>query len=348
MARRSKRKVLAAGVVGAGKTSAKAMKQHLSDFIESQDSEITWVLPFTEENSKTMEQVIDFLYNEEATYELVADGSVEDDDLYGYSSEFIELEEGEDSHMGVIARVAEHDESAGVLILLDESLDADLDFVEAAQEEKLDVFDLCTALAPLTLEDASTPDNEGDSAEDAIAAETDEDAPSAAGVDIPDDVLAAVSAGEPDEAVTLLKALDKDDLVELAEDAGLAGPTDGDDPWKGIHRKTIAAEIVGVLSEGASDDGPAEEDDEPEEEAPKPKRRESKRGTSAKVNAPEPEDEPGAPVVVEEKLAQSANQNGRPRLDPHHLVGVLSNVYIEKGLAETKKFYGLLEEKELV
>lgn len=346
MARRSKRKVLAAGVVGAGKTSVKAMKQHLSDFIEAQDAEITWVLPFSDNSSKTMEQVIDFLYNEEATYELVSDGSVEDDDLYGYSSEFIELDEGEDSHMGVIARVAEFDDNAGVLILLDEALDADLDLMEAAQEEKLEVFDLCTALAPLTLEDAAPPepDNEGEAAEEAIAAESDEDAPSASGVTMPDDVLTAISAGEVDEAVALLKALDKDDLVELAEEAGLAGPSEGDDPWKGIHRKTIAAELVGVLAEGA----PAEE---PEEEAPAPKKRASKK-TAPKAEDPEPvEDESEVQDVPAEKLAQSPNQgsvNGHPRLDPHHLVSVLSKVYVEKGLAETKKFYSLLEEKELV
>lgn len=347
MARRSKRKTTAVGLVGSGKVTAAAAKQHLSDFVESQDTELVWILPFSDGNSKPLDATIDFLYNESASYVLVSDETIEDKDLEENATEIVVIEEGEDVQTAVVAYAAEADAAAGVVILLDEDSDDDLDLAEAAATAELKVFDLSSGMSEVELADVDDDETSSESDEDAPG-DADDDAGADTPAEMPDDVLEALNAKDAKTATNLLKVLDREDLVELAEDAGLVVE-------KGIHRKTIAENLVGLLLDAPSGDP------EPEEEPEEP----PKRTRKAKDPEPEPEEDAAEDEVPDQEVkhpdpeetatptsGQITGLKSDPRQPPvftgADLIWALQSIAIEKGVAESKKFLQLLRDEGLV
>lgn len=343
MPRRSKRTPAPVALVGGGELSEKALKQHLSDFVESQSGEILWVVPFSENSSKTFDAALDFLVEEGASYRVVSDDTLEDADLEKYSAEWT-VHQGEDAHALAVQGVAEAETNLGVLLLLDEKLDSDLDLLQLAANAGLAVFDVCAGLQRIELEtsDAAAAPEAGEPEE--TPAEVAEPSTPAVG-GMPEEALDAINAGETADAVNVLKALSKDDLVALAEAQGLEGPGDSKDPWKGIHRKTIAADIVDLLSQ-ASADVPAEETDEEPAAAPeepqKPKKKSTRRTTPEKT--PEPvEERSEAPVQKEGQLAPVRDVEV-----PTRVIEMLAYVAAQQGTEDAEKFYSFLKSEGLL
>ena len=334
MARRSKRAPSPVALVGSGKVAEKAMKQHLSDFIEAQDGELLWLIPFSENSGKSLDAAIDFLVEENATYAVISDGTLEDEDLEKYAQDWTELESG-DPHEAVIARASEDDTAVGVVILLDEQLDSDLDLVEAAAEAGLTTYDLCAGLQVVELEEADEPEAEDPDEDEASAEPEPADEPEvAAPADIPSEALDAISAGEGDEAVEILKKLSREVLVKIAEGVNLDVP-------KGTHRKTIATDIVKeLLSDGAREKAEPEPEDEP---APKTKPSRKSKPEAAPETPSAPEEDGPVPAPAETGRAAPALSVGAS-----DLILLLRDVTLAQGTAEAKKFLQLLRDEELL
>lgn len=329
MARRSKRKSgLTVGLVGSGKSPAKAIKQHLSDFVEAQDGEITWVFPLTENSPKSLTTAVNTLFEDEAVYGLVVDGTTTDEDLSEHAK--FEEEHEEDAHLGVIEHLKEVEGDTKLIILLDENQESDLDLLDAADEAKIEVLDLCSALAVIELEStdaADEPEDEDEDEPEAAEDDADEEEETSEGDDlpVPAEALKAIEDGDADSAITLLKAFTRENLVSIAEKVGLDIP-------KGVHRKTIATDIVGKISEdlggGSSDDAADEPEDAPEET---PKRSRKKAGPE---ETSEPEPNEGMTKVSEVKHDPSVSGEVHPRV-----VEMLAGIAASNSTEEAEKFF---------
>lgn len=334
MARRSKRTPpLRVGLVGSGKLAKKAIKQHLSDFIEAQDGPVTWYFPLEEDTPKALSDAVDELFTQEATYVLVTDGT-SDDDLEEHAESIVEVESAQS---GVISElVTAPGESKTLIILLDEDTEGDLDLLEHAAEEKLKTLDLCHGLQEIELEDASEEEPEEEEEED----DADEDGP-----ELPAKVQKAIDKGDRDKAIDELKKLDREEILEFAE----ALEFDPEE-FKGKHAKTIAASVVDYILSGLEGDEPEDEPEdedvpEEEEEAPAPKRG---RGRKASAAA-EPEDEPEeAEPEPEAEDAAAMTRSAPMSVHPSDVLHVLASITNAHDLKTAKDFHKFAKEQGLL
>lgn len=343
MARRSKREPKPIGLLGSGKVTAAAAKQHLSDFTEAADSDLIWLLPFSEANTKSMNATIDFLYNEDVTYVLVSDDTVEDEDLEENASEVVTVSDAEELAAEMVTRLGASDPPGTLVMILDESQDADLDAVEAAVSAGVTALDLAAGMHTLEFEDedvpaTTEPEPEPDPVDEAASSGAEEDAP----MEMPEDVLAELEAGDAQAAIDLLKKLERDVLVELAEAQGLVVE-------KGIHRKTIAENLVGLILGGDSDPDP-----DPEPPTPKPKKaapQPTADAPSAAPAAPEaaPQAVPPAAVTEAEEAAPVVpDVLGAPDEMMYVIIANTAQVVAARGVEDGRAFVRMLRDEGLL
>ena len=329
MARRSKRTQpeIAVGLAGSGKVPKKAAKEHLSEFMEAQDSEILWVLPYSTEVPKSAQAVVDFLWEEGAKYILVSDGTAEDGDLEEASSEVIEADE--DAHVDEAVLDALLNTEAGeqsLIFLLDENSEADVALVEAAVEHGVVARDLCMGNQVLDVQDADeAPAEEAEDAEEDEPEEEEE----TYGLDaIPDEITDLINDGEFAEAGERLASdLGKDRVKELGAELGL-------DFKPNAWAKKVGEKIARHLA------GDSEEEPEPEPKAAKKKS--TKKKTEPKDETPEKEPEQD---TEDRQLVAAAPMNGRANVDLLHILAAVTNA---SGVDEAREFLKFIREENLV
>jgi hypothetical protein len=333
-----------AGVAGAGVVPIKTATAAISKFIEKVDGEILWVLPHTSDISGSLTKVKDFLWNEDASYALISDGSLEDEEWEQYAKTIVEVDA--DVYSALVTEVSGYDvDDLSVIFLLDEELESDIDLVEAASEEELTCYDLKAGMSKLVFGEVEDEDEPEDDDE---PAESDDDALQL--LEVPTDVQTLIESGKLEKAAEKLKdSVSREKLNSLAEEHGV-------EVKKGTWAATIAKGIVDALAGG--DEPEDEPDDEPEDEHRPAKKATAKKATAkkstrkAKDPEPEPEDddEPEAEVDVEpEVVAETGSLNsvftGRDEiaLRVEHLQAV-AHVAGMKGTTEAKKFSDLARE----
>lgn len=314
------------GLVGAGKVSIKSAKSHLSDFIEAQDGEILWVLPHTADSTKSMEKVKDFLWDEDAKYALVSDGTDEDEDWEENAQTVVEVEE--DPYAALVTEVAGYEaETLAVMFILDEEHDADLELLDAAQAEGLQCFDLASGVTELELTDVE------DEPEEETAA--DEEAVESSEAPIPDDIQKVIDKGNFAKAGEMLAdRLGNDGVKDLAAEFGLE-----------IKKGTWAKNIGKAIAEHVGGDT-EEEPEEAEEEDPKPKSKKKAKTEKAEPVKTEPDIEKDVTEVAEELAVAAPAMAGD--FARHDLVSWVAQVAIAQGVAEAREFYTFLRDENLV
>lgn len=351
MARRSKREKnvpVAVGLAGSGKMPKKAMKEHLSEYIEAQDSEILWVLPYTDSTTKPLQNVMDFLWDEDAKFALVSDGTAEDEELEDAAEYLIEADDAAET--SVVAHLAEMAaDKKALILLLNEDDDADTDLAADAAEKDIQTFDLCSGMNEIEVRDEDdVPEEEAEeeaAEEPEEAAEETEEEPGNEVVEldstalsrVPESVMSLVVDDELDAAAGKLQAeLSKNEIKTLADEVGLEIP-------KGQWAKTTAQQLVGIIADSGVEapEVPDEAEVEAEVEA-----------------SPEPPEEPVAarppsPRRPPEEASNTAEDvpvktNGYAPLRGRDVVDILAQITMAKGTAEAKKFYEFLTESELV
>lgn len=344
------------GLVGSGKVTVKAAKSHLSDFIErfSEDGEILWVLPDTEDVTKSLTAVKNFLWEEEATYVLVSDGTFGDDDWTDNAKTVVEVET-EDVYASLVTEVSGYEaENLAVIFILDEDHDGDVELLEAASSEGLTCYDLTAGLNELELEDAEEEATEEDEdvAEEVESAEEVEDEEEAEEGDtapaIPEKVQALIDKGKVEQAAAkLTEAMDRDELADLSDQLGVGAKT------KGVWAKTIAKNIVEYLSP----EGDEPEAEEEPEEKPAAKKKTRKTKAEKKATEPEPEVEDEVVAIIDE-TGPDANTGGGElaQVDPNfealrlraEVISASSYVAGQKGADEAGKYIAVLKKAGLL
>lgn len=308
------------GLVGAGKVSIKSAKSHLSDFIEAQDGEILWVLPHTADSTKSMEKVKDFLWDEDAKYALVSDGTDEDEDWEENAQTVVEVDE--DPYAALVTEVAGYEaETLAVMFILDEEHDADLELLDAAQAEGLQCFDLASGVTELELTDVED-EPEEETAADEEAAEESSEAP------IPDDIQKVIDKGNFAKAGEMLAdRLGNDGVKDLAAEFGL-------EIKKGTWAKNIGKAIAEHVS-GDAEEEPEAEVEVTEVEPEKPAKKTKKKSRAAA-------DETVQDVPTEKAAAMPVT------VDRRELVHLIASVASAQGVPAAKEFYKFIQSENLV
>lgn len=339
-ARKRKKKEYAAvvGIVGAADVSLKAAKAHLSDFIEARDGEILWVFPFTENTSKSLEKVMDFLWEEEVEYVLISDGTVDAKDWEEHAQKIFEVED--DPYSALVTEVAGYEAGElGIIFLLDDELDSDVELVEAAMAEGLKCVDLGAGLQELEVEVIEEDDEKSIDVDDEDEEDEEDEVTSAPAAEIPAEVRKLIADGEYDEAADLLKEIDRDDLTDIAEHLGI-------EVKKGVWASTIAKEVVEELSADEAPEPEVEEADEPEEEEvveEKPAKKKKKKA--------EPVEEPSAAVEPETMARPIDNGQVDVQVDIHlrtEVIRAASYVAGAQSSKEAAEFIEVLRDKGII
>ena len=314
--KRAKKYAAVVALAGGGKSTKKQAKTHLSDFIESVDGEILWVIPQGDDVAKPYAMVADFLWEEEARYILVTDEDFEDEDWTKNAERVVEADD--DIYTAALTEAAEVEADEKILvILLDEDHEGDVELVESAMDAGMKCLDLSSGL--IELEEVVEEDD--DDEEDEPDEELDEEEPV---IEIPAKIQKLIDAGKAEEAgIAFSEKFSSDEVRALADDLGV--------PYKkGVWAKTIGKDIAEKLHGG---------DEETEE---------------AKVEVVEGEvaEEPltgeGEP---EERLTQSVDQDmamANPYVSPSDVIHAAAHVAGQKGAVEAGKFLDLLKKQGLI
>lgn len=328
------------GLVGSGSVPIKSAKANLSDFIEAQDGEILWVLPHTADNSKSIEKVMEFIWNEDAKFALVSDGTDDDEEWEENAQSTVVVPDDADVYANLVTEVAGYKaENLIVMVILDEENSDDLDLIDAAASEGLTTLDLASGLSEIEIE---TVEEEPEEAEDDD--DTSDEDESDAGVHteplFSDKVQKLIDKGNFSKAgEKMADELGNDGVKKLAEEFGL-------DVKKGAWAKTVGAAIAEHLGSAAGDGDEIEEAEEVEEKpAKKPKDKKSKPSKKAE----EVEEETVKDEDVDSEVVTEAASNGEPEWYAKvRTLELLAGVASAQGVPAAKEFYTFAKAKGLI
>lgn len=343
--KRSKKYAAVVALAGGGKVTKKQAKTHLSDFIESVDGEILWVIPVSDDTPKPLAMVSDFLWEEEARYVLVVDEDGADEDWTENAERVVEADE--DIYAAAIAEAGEADaDDNRLIIILDEDSDDDVDLVEAAMDAGLSCYDLASGLAEL--DEVVEEDDDDDEAEDAEEESEPEEADEDEGdeeddvteIELPAKTQKLLDKGDAKgAALKLAEEFSSNDVRKLADKVGV-------EYEKGVWAKTIAKDIIDRLVHEDGDDEP-EEAPEPEE---KPKKKSSKKASKPE---PEPEEEVKYPDTDEgdPRLSEGGGETvmaAPVTLHPAEVLHVLASITNAHDLKTAKDFHKFAKDQGLI
>ena len=329
--KRSKKYAAVVALAGEGKVTKKQAKTHLSDFIESVDGEILWVIPVSDDVSKPLSMVSDFLWEEEARYVLVTDEEGADEDWTENAESVVEADE--DIYAAAIAEAGEADaDDKRLIIILDEDSDDDVNLVEAAMDAGLSCYDLTSGLAELD-EVVEEDDDEEDAEEeaepeDADEEEGDEEDDVAEEIELPAKTQKLFDKGDAEgAALKLAEEFSSNDVRKLADQIGV-------EYEKGVWAKTIAKDIIEKLTY----------EEEPEEEVEPEPEEKPKKKSSKKASKPEPEVE--AEPEPEDTVAMT--QAAPMSVHPEAVLNVLTAITNAHDLKTAKDFYKFAKDQGLI
>jgi outer membrane biosynthesis protein TonB len=339
--RRSRRNRLVVGLAGTSTVDLRAARTHIDAFIEAQEQKILWVFP-EGMPGKSLTEVVDDLYEEGVTYEVVA-ADDSDSPLLTNAAAVLSPEGDETLPGTLIDRLAEA-EDAALIMLLDEEEDADLDLLDLADQAKIKIYDLAeTGCSEVVYTDLDNDVDEALAVEEPEKAEEPQE-----GVEEPEpapepEKPAEENSAPSEDIPTMEELLDltRAKLLDLAEERGL-------EIRQGTHRKTIAREILTTYAEAPAAPEPA----------PKPER----APEAEPEKAPEPEVDPeSAPEVVPE-IAPDVPV-GTPEFTweipvattgaasagvTESLIHTLAGIAIDKGTKEAESFFQMLRRNKIV
>ena len=335
MAAKKRAKLAAvAALLGGGEVPKKAAKAHLSDFIESVDGEVLWILPAGDDTTKALDAAVDILYTDEVRYVLVTDNlDAVDEELRDEADRVVEVE---DLHSGVLAELLETSaEAKTAIFILDEELESDLELLSEAGGAGVECLDLASGLAKLEVDEveddepSDEPEDDGDEESDDEPEDEPEPAPSAPveaepteleGVErLPEEVQELLKSGSPEDAgLKLAELLSAKEIRTLADGLGVGYE-------KGVWAKTIAKDIIDSLIYSEGEDEPVEDQ-----------------------SADLPDAEPAEPVKVEGSLNRAKADPTPPTSVPIHpevVISAVTQVAVHRGVAEAGEFLDLIQER---
>ena len=330
MAAKKRAKLAAvAALLGGGEVPKKAAKAHLSDFIESVDGEVLWILPAGDDTTKALDAAVDILYTDEVRYVLVTDNlDAVDEELRDEADRVVEVE---DLHSGVLAELLETSaEAKTAIFILDEELESDLELLSGAGSAGVECLDLASGLAKLEVDEVEDDEPSGES-EDEPDEESDdepeaEDEPAELdGVErLPEEVRELLKSGSLEDAgLKLAELLSAKEIRTLADGLGVGYE-------KGVWAKTIAKDIIDALiynSEPVEDQSEDLPDAEPAESARKFLTRVAKEEGSLNRAKADPTPPTSVPV------------------HPEAVINAVTQVAVHRGVEEAGEFLDLIQER---
>jgi hypothetical protein len=344
--RRSAPKTVRVGLVGAAKPKISQVKAAVVSFLKEVPGDVTWVLPWTEDSTKILRETLDYVYEQDAQYILVTDGTLErDEELFEDARRVIEVEDR--VYEQVVAEL--EDEGSHLLHLFDEDHKQDIQLVELALSLGATVQDLAQGLAPITFHDDGEEEPEP---KPKPKKKTRRSAKAEEPAEAPKRSRRAKDEGEtPEPPEAFLEAVEAGD-VEAAVDALLEGLSSPDiralaalhevEVAKGAWSKTVARDIAEKLITPASED---DGDEEPGEDVEVPE--------DAPEESPEVASEPSKEPPVEEErprdvapdvLSAGSRQKATAR---HELRNILVHVATARGVEEARELYDFLVAEDL-
>ena len=351
-----------AAVSGAGKATPKQLTAAVTEFIESVDGEILWVLP-DGDNTKSVDRVVDFLWDEQASFVLVTDDADElEDDFRDGAEDVVEVDETSEVDEELVTQVVERadgDTEKFILLVLDPEHEGDQTILGAAFDAGLTALDLSSGL--IRLEEAEDDDGEDaapeseeqdapdDDDDDDDAPDVPEDAPV---TKLPDEAREAFNDGNYEVAAdALAEALKGPKIKKLAAELGVAVE-------KGQWAKTIAVNIIDKLAGTATVDEPREDaEDAPAKEEPKkraPRKQRGSKETEDVASPPATSEETQHAIVTYDaenvaKEAPATTSQGREFAYALKVEVIRAAAYVagQKGTVEAKKFLDALETRAL-